>query len=197
MFKGRIIVPIVRFFMAFWHPCFRVIGRENVKKDGRMMICANHSGLADPIWIIFALKLGHVPRIMAKREVMQVPVLGAFLRKIGVFGVDRGNADIAAIKTGLRCLNNEEQLLVFPEGTRVKKGKIVEPKKGSVMLAARTNTPILPVYLSTKRRPFGRITCVIGEPYMLEFDGKKPTDDELQTLTEEMMIRIYKLGEGV
>lgn len=197
MFKGRIIVPIVRFFLFFWHPFFRVIGRENVKKEGRMMICANHSGAADPIWVIFALKMGHVPRIMAKKEVMEVPVLGWFLRKIGAFGVDREGVDIAAIKTGLRCLNEEQQLLVFPEGTRVKPGQKVAPKRGAVTLAARTSTPILPVYLSTDRKPFRPLTCVIGEPYMLEFEGKRATDEELKKLSEEMMEKIYKLGEGI
>ena len=197
MCKGRIIVPLVRFCMFFWHPAFRVIGRENVKKDGRLMICANHCGAADPVWIVFALKLGHIPRIMAKKEIMQVPVLGSFLRKVGAFGVDRENADVSAIKTGLRCLNNEEQMLVFPEGTRVKNGMTVEPKKGAVMLAVRTSTPILPVYISTKRRPFGPITCVIGEPYMIECEGKRPTDEELTQWTTEMMDKIYDLGDRI
>ena len=171
MYKNPVLVAIVRFFMFFWHPIFRVYGRENVKKDGRMMICANHSGAADPLWIVFALKLPHVPRIMAKKEVMQVPVLGRFLRHIGVFGVDRENADINAIKTGLRCLNDDQQLLIFPEGTRVKHGEKVEPKRGAVTLAVRTKTPILPVYLSTKRSLFSPLICVIGEPYMLQMEG--------------------------
>ena len=197
MFKGRVIVAVVRFFMSFWHPVFRVVGRENVPREGRLMICANHRGAADPFWIVFALKLGHVPRIMAKKEVMQVPLLGSFLKKVGVFGVDRENVDVNAIKTGLRCLNDEQQLLVFPEGTRVKQGQKVHPKRGAVMLAARTNTPILPVYLSTDRKPFGPLTCVIGEPYMLQFEGKRASDEELEQLSVEMMNKIYSLGETV
>lgn len=197
MFKGSLLVSIVRFFMFFWHPIFRVYGRENVKKEGRLMICANHSGAADPIWIVFALKLGHVPRIMAKKEIMQVPLLGRFLKKVGVFGVDREGIDVNAIKIGLRCLNDEQQMLVFPEGTRVKQGQIVEPKRGAVTLAARTNTPILPVYLSHKRKPFSPLVCVIGKPYYLEFAGKRSTDEELDHHAKEMMKKIYSLGENL
>ena len=200
MSKGffcSLLIYIVRAAMFFWHPVFRVIGRENVQREGRMMICANHSGMADPIWIVFALNLGHIPRIMAKQEVMKVPVLGWLLKKLGAFGVDREGADVNAIKMGLRCLNAEQQLLVFPEGTRVKPGKQVEPKRGAVTLAARTESPILPIYLSPRRHPFCPITCVIGEPYFLQFEGKRPTDEELKLCSKELMDRIYRLGESI
>lgn len=200
MSKGLLvdlIVGIVRVAFFFWHPVFRVIGRENVPKDGRLMICANHSGMADPIWIFFALKLGHVPRIMAKQEVMKVPVLGWLLRKFGVFGVDREGADINAIKTGLRCLNDEQQLLVFPEGTRVKRGQKVPPKRGAVTMAARTDSPILPVYLTPRQGPFCPVTCVFGEPYRMHFSGKRATDEELEQEAEALMKKIYQLGEAL
>ncbi len=191
------LVAIVRVAMFFWHPVFRVVGRENIIKDGRAMICANHSGMADPIWIIFAMRLGHVPRIMAKKEILDVPLLGDLLRYFGVFGVDRGAADIGAIKTGLRCLHDEQQLLIFPEGTRVKHGQKVPPKRGAVMLAARAEAPIIPVYLTAKRYPFSPLTCIIGEPYAVKTEGKRLSDDELECLSEELMKKIYELGEHV
>ena len=159
------------------------------------MICANHSGLADPIWLIFGLRLGRMPRIMAKKEALQVPILGKFLKSIGVFGVDRSGADVNAVKTGLKCLRDDQPLLLFPEGTRVRPGKIVEPKRGALMLATRTDSPVLPVYLSTKRFPFGPTRCVIGEPYRPEFAGAKPTDEEMDAAMQDLMARIYRLGE--
>lgn len=194
-FLVDVLFAVVRTVMFFWHPVFKVIGRENVVKDGRLMICANHSGAADPIWIIFALRLGHIPRIMAKKEVLQVPVLGTILKYFGVFGVDRENADVNAIKTGLRCLNDNQQLLVFPEGTRVKPGQRVEPKRGAVTIAARTNTPILPIYLTRERKPFSPMTCVIGKPYILQFEGRRASDAELKMHADQLMDMIYELGE--
>ena len=53
----RILYCIVRFVLFFWHPVFRVSGRENIPQDGNVLICANHSGLADPVWLVFALRL--------------------------------------------------------------------------------------------------------------------------------------------
>lgn len=186
---------VCRIGLFFYHPLFHVKGREHVPKGGRLVICANHRGLADPIWAIFGLRLGRMPRIMAKKEAMQVPILGPFLNAIGVFGVDRSGADVSAVKTGLKCLREEQALLVFPEGTRVRPGKVVEPKRGALLLAARTDSPVLPVYLSTKRFPFGPMRCVIGEPYRLQFAGPKPTDAELEAAMKDLMAKIYQLGE--
>lgn len=191
----KILFAIVRVAMFFYHPVFKVLGRENIPRDGRLLICPNHSGMADPIWVIFALRLGHVPRIMAKSEVMKVPVLGWFLRKMGIFGVNRAGADVAAIKTGLRCLKDEQQLMIFPEGTRVKKGKQVTPKAGAILLSHRTKTPILPVYLTTKRYPFSPMKCVFGAPYQVDFEGKAPTEAQLQEEAQKLMDSIYEMGE--
>lgn len=193
----KIIISIVRVAMFFYHPIFRVIGRENIPQGGRYLICPNHSGLADPIWVVFALRLGHVPRIMAKKEVMQVPVLGWFLRKFGVFGVNREGNDVTAIKTGLRCLKNDQQLMIFPEGTRVKPGQKLPPKRGTMLLAYRTDSPILPVYLTTKRYPFSPMTCIFGKPYKLDFGGQTPTEEQLELEAQKLMDSIYEMGEMV
>ncbi|HIR51033.1 MAG TPA: 1-acyl-sn-glycerol-3-phosphate acyltransferase [Candidatus Avoscillospira avicola] len=185
-----------RIGLFFYHPVFRVVGREHIPKDGRLLICANHSGLADPIWIIMALRMGHMPRVMAKKEAFDVPILGWFLRSIGVFGIDRDGMDISGIKTGIRCLRDEQQLLLFPEGTRVKPGRQVKAKRGAVLLAQKTDTPILPVYLTVKRRPFSKLTCVIGEPYRPTFANKRPSEEELEQATDDLMGTIYRLGEN-
>lgn len=191
----RILYCIVRAAMFFYHPVFRVVGRENVPQDGRLLICPNHSGAADPIWVVFGLNWDHVPRIMAKKELMKVPLLRWFFQKLGVFGVDRGGTDVNAIKIGLRCLKEEQQLMLFPEGSRVRKGKKPEPKRGAMVLAYRTDTPILPVYLTSKRYPFSPMTCVFGKPYKLDFGGEKPTDAMLEEEACHLMSQIYEMGE--
>lgn len=191
----RILFVIVRAAMFLYHPVFRVIGREHVPKEGRLLICPNHSGAADPIWVIFALRLGHIPRIMAKKELMKFPLFAWIFHKFGVFGVDRGGNDVNAIKTGLRCLKDEQQLMIFPEGSRVRKGKRPQPKRGAILLSQRTDTPILPVYLTSKRYPFSPMTCVIGKPYRPDFGDTKPTDVQLEQEASRLMDLIYEMGE--
>ena len=181
--------------MFLYHPVFRVKGRENIPQNGGFLICPNHSGMADPFWVLFALRLNHIPRIMAKKEVMKIPLLGRLLEWFGVFGVDREGVDVNAIKIGMRTLKEGQQLMVFPEGTRVRPGKIIVPKRGAIVLAYRTGCPVLPVYLSRRKYPFCPITCVIGEPYYLEFEGK-PTDVQMQAEVETLVNRIYEMGEN-
>jgi 1-acyl-sn-glycerol-3-phosphate acyltransferase len=192
-FGFKIICGISRCVLFLWHPVFRVYGRENVPQDGPLLICPNHSGMADPFWVVFAIRPRQRMRFMAKKEAMDTPVIGAILRWLGVFGVDRGGADVNAIKTGLKSLKNGHMLLVFPEGTRVRKGKIVEAKAGAVLLSNRTGTPILPVYVSPRKAPFSPVTCVIGKPVLPEFDDKRPKEAELQAAAQQIMNDTYEL----
>lgn len=181
--------PILWVLSLFHWPKF--IGRENVPQSS-CVICANHSGLADPVWAVLAMKPHMVPWIMAKKSVMSKPVIKSILGAFGAFGVDRDNPDLHAVKKSLKVLKDGEQLMIFPEGTRVKHGKTVVPKSGAVMLANRAGVPILPVYISRNRKPFRKIKVVIGKPYLPEL-AAKPTAEELQEATDELMRKIYAM----
>lgn len=173
----------------------RAIGRENIP-DGPAVLCPNHSTIGDPFYVVFAFGRKHPMRAMAKIQIMRVPVIGWILGKAGVFGVDRGAADVKAVKTALKVLKNGDKLLLFPEGTRVHEGENVEAKTGAALFATRTGTPLLPIYIPTKKKLFRPNTVVIGQPYYPTYEGRKPTADELQAIAGELMARIRALGEG-
>ncbi len=191
----KIARGIVRCLMWFAHPVLRVYGRENLPQQGPALICPNHSGMADPIWVIFSAWFTHMPTVMAKKELFEKTVLGAFFRWLGAIPVDRGGADINAIKLGLKTLKDRKFLMLFPEGTRVKEGQTVEAKGGAILLALRTGSPIVPVYISRRRRLFQPITCVFGTPYTPQTAGAKATEEEMHALTKELMTKIYALEE--
>ena len=65
------------------------------------------------------------------------------------------------------------------------------------MFATRTGAPLLPVYVQQKKRLFRRNVVVIGEPFHPQFEGRKPTTDELDAITQELMERVHPLGEGL
>ena len=174
----------------------RVVGRERIP-DGPAVICPNHTTAGDPFYVVFAFGWRHPLRAMAKIQIMRVPVIGWLLSRAGVFGVDRGNADMKAVRTALKFLKDGDKLLMFPEGTRVHEGEHVEAKGGAALFATRTGTPILPIYVCRKKRWFRPTTVVIGQPFYPQIEGRKATAAELDEITEPVMNKIHALGEGL
>ncbi len=189
----RFLRVVVQGALRIVHPIVRYKGRENVP-DGAAVIVCNHSALSDPIWVILGVNPPTFPMIMAKKELTKHKALWWLCQKVGAFSVDREGNDIQAIKTSLQCLRDDNKLLIFPEGTRVRKGKKAEAHNGAMLIACRAKVPVLPVYLSEKKRLFSAIDLVIGEAYLPEYEGSKPTAEDYDRLTKEMMDKVYALG---
>ena len=134
---------------------------------------------------------------MAKQQILNLPVVGWILGKAGVFGVDRGAADLKAAKTALRCLKENRKLLIFPEGTRVQEGESVDAKAGAALFATRSGAPLLPVYIEPRKKLFRPTTVVIGKPYHPEFAGRKASAEELQAIASDLMERVHALSEVI
>lgn len=190
----HVIYAVVWPFFNLFHPV-RAVGREHIP-EGAALICPNHTKASDPFFVVFAFKRKHVMRAMAKAEVMRVPVIGWLLGKAGVFGVNRGAADINAVKTALRFLKEGRKLLMFPEGTRVEEGENVEAKTGAAMFAVRTGAPIIPVYIPAKKRWFRPTTVVIGQPFYPKVADRKGTSEEYRAIADDLMTRIHALEEA-
>ena len=167
---------------------YRVIGKENVP-DGPCIIAPNHTQNSDPCFVMAAVG-DRVPfRAMAKKELFEIPLLNRLFVWIGGFPVDRGKADMTAVKTALRAVQSGNCLLIFPQGTRGDEDTAA--KSGAAMLAVRTKVPVLPVYLPGDKRLWSRPHVVIGEPYYPE------QTRDYDKVAEDMMQRIYALREEI
>lgn len=192
----KVVLAVARFGMSFWHPIFKVQGRENIPEGG-CIICPNHCSASDGPWVVFAIKPRKLMRIMVKQQVMDIPVLKYMFQWFDFIGVQRETGDIAAIKKSLKALKDGDQLLMFPEGTRVKHGNRIPGKTGAAMMATRTGVPVLPVYIETKRHFWSKLHAVIGKPYQMVEPGTRVTSDQLQELTDELMEKIYGLEKDI
>ena len=182
------IIPIVRMlFPLRGHHAERL-------PDGPMVVCAPHSALVVPILIMAVLTIRRYPRYLAKKELFSIPVVGAFLRWIGMIPVDRGNADVSSIKAALKVLKEKGIIGIFPEGTRVREEHASEAKTGAVMLASRTGVPLLPVWMPRKKRLFHKVDVVVGEAYTLPV---LRGSGEYKSYAEELMRRIGLLQKEV
>lgn len=189
----RIIYTIVAPFVHLLFPC-RVVGMENLPEGGALL-CANHASGWDPIVIGLNLPRDSRLTVMAKDQLFRIPLLGLFLRKLGIFPVRRGGSDLTAMKTAIKVLSGGNRLLVFPEGTRVEERGDVEAKGGVTMLAVRTGVPMVPIYCGEKHKFLRKTTIVFGEPYIPVIAGRRPTPDENRAIAAEVLRRIYALSE--
>lgn len=188
-----------RILYSLMYPIFNLImypvkplHRERIP-EGACIICPNHTSLADPPMVCFAAGWKHPLRIMAKQELLDTPVLGWVLNKIGTFGVDRGNSDLNAIKTAIKVLKGGEKLLMFPEGSRVAEGEDSTAKTGAIMLAMKTGVPLVPAFATPKKRLFHRSTLVFGEPYVIRPAGRRATPKEYEEQAEILLEKIHAL----
>lgn len=189
----RVAHSILRPLLYLLFP-LSVQGVENIP-DGGAVLCSNHASAWDPVLV--ALKIPRtVPlRFMAKAELFKNPLLNWLLRKLGAFPIHRGANDLGAMKTAMKCLQDGQKLMVFPEGTRVEEEGEASAKGGAVMLAIRTGVPMVPIYCGGKKKLFHRGTIVFGAPYSPVIAGRRPTPEENRDIAEELMRRIYSLKE--
>lgn len=167
-----------------------VEGLEAIDLSKNYIVCANHLNFQDP-FVLGAL-LPFETRFMAKKELFKCWIVAAFIRKIGVFPVDRDANDLKAIKTALGILKSGQSLGLFPEGTRNKTLKPLKVKAGTAMLAVKTQTPILAVTLDSHYK-FGKpVRVVFHKPF--EFDAyynQKLEAETYEALSQEIIEGIY------
>ena len=86
----------------------KVVNPENIPADGGCLVCANHTSMLDVLILSAGLK--RQIRYMAKKEAMTVPVIGKFLSALGAYAVDRGGADVGAIKQTIAFLESGQSV---------------------------------------------------------------------------------------
>ena len=132
-------------FLPFFLIYFRLqrIGREHLPASGPLLLAANHRSFLDP-FVIGSLVRRPV-YYMAKRELFEKRWQAWVLNALGAFPVDRGTGDGDAMRTARAILERGDCVVVFPEGTRIRKGPLESPHRGIGRLALETGAPVAPV----------------------------------------------------
>ena len=154
-----ILSPIFKFY---YNP--KIIGSENIPKEGAIVIAGNHVHVMDQCGPIIATNR-HI-NYMAKKEYFDGPYAW-FFRGTGCISVNRSIHDKLAKEKALHVLNNNGALGIFPEGTRNKTDKFLLPfKYGCVSMAKKTDAYIVPVAVTGEYRFRSKdLTYRIGKPF--------------------------------
>ena len=133
-----ILVPT---FLVYFR--MKRIGREHLPKKGPLLLASNHRSFLDPF--VIGMLVRRPVYYMAKRELFERRWQAWLLNGLGAFPVDRGAGDSAAMETARAILARGDCVVVFPEGTRVRRGGLREPRRGVGRLALEAGVPVAPV----------------------------------------------------
>ena len=187
------LCAIYRLFAMLFHPV-RVIGRENMVREGSVILCANHVSLQDPM--VLDVYLGRLIRFMAKKELFENRFMNRVMTWLGAFPVSRGESDLSAMRTSLKLLADGEALGIFPEGHRYVDGEMHEFGNGLALIALRSGAPVVPAYIQCSYRLFRRVTVTVGAPVALDDLGRRCDSRTLSAATERIQNAMRALREG-
>ena len=171
---------------------FRRSGMENIPAQGATLIVSNHLSNRDPV-IVGAAALPRPSYFMAKAELFRVPGLGALIRRLGAFPVRRGEADRDAIRTARELLAAGQAVVMFPEGTRSRDGRLRPAFSGAGSLALEPGVTVVPAAVWGSQWRFGPVRVVFGSPVDLSGIEGRSKSQRAQEATRRVMQAIADL----
>lgn len=190
----RVIIKFIFkiFAIILYRP--KIVGKENLPKDGGALLCPNHVSTLDAAVIVAMFK--RKVNVLAKEELFKNGFLCWIANLFGIYPVKRGKADMQAIKISLTLLKRNELLLMFPEGTRNGMAKGIKPKNGAVLIAATASKPIIPIGIQGSFKPFTKVIVNIGKPIDYSKLKEEVKDKEQASeLTKDLMKEIVHLRD--
>jgi len=190
-------LPVMK--VVFRH---RASGIEHVPRSGGFVLAANHSSNFDPWPLGVPLFPRRFLRFMAKSELFWFP-LGKVLTAGGAFRVRRGERDEDAIATAVALCREGHAVVMFPEGTRRKKGlrKKHEARwhTGAARIALEAGVPLLPAGIAGTDRlaRLGALRVRYGPPVELGDLHDLPLPESAQIATDRLRSAIAELEELV
>lgn len=203
MAEHPLLYAFLKPFFRVWFDLYHrttVEGLENLPPQGPVIVACNHCSYLDPPFVG-----AHFPwrlHYLAKEELFKNPLFGGAIAALGAIPVPREDVQKAGsiLKLLVKLLEEEKNILVFPEGKRSETGRLGPLESGVAFLSLRTGAPIIPAYLSgtfeafPKGKLFPRpikIHLAFGRPiWPTQFKGK--TDREIRGAIMEELERVLK-----
>jgi 1-acyl-sn-glycerol-3-phosphate acyltransferase len=182
---------------------FRVDSAQlgKVPRNGPLIIVTNHVHVPE-IPTLYTRLLPRKVHGMAQAEhVLGKDIASRILRLFGTIPVWRGEADLNALRTAIRRLNEGKIVLLDPEGTRSHDGRLGKGRPGAILMALHSGAPLLPVvhygsenYRENLRRLRRTVLhFVVGKPFRVDPGGQRVTSDIRQQMIDEVMFQMAGL----
>lgn len=194
----KFIYKLVRgLYSTFYN--VNIEGEENLPDKTGFIIASNHRSFADPPLVAMCAGLAKYS-FVAKEELFRIPVFNWVIRALGAFPVERGRGDMNVIETSTSKLAEGRNLVIFPEGTRHKDGKLGKGKSGVALIAAKSGATVVPtaIIFGEKLRFRSKVTIRYGKPISPEELklSENPGAHELKNVRNKIMDGIKNALEG-
>jgi 1-acyl-sn-glycerol-3-phosphate acyltransferase len=176
----------------------RATGVEHVPRAGGFVLAANHLSNFDPWAIGLPLFPWRFLRFMAKAELWWFP-LGPLIKAGGAFKVRRGEGDAKAMATAVALAREGHAVMIFPEGTRRRKGLVkrheARAHTGAARVALEADVPLIPAAIkgTDNLRRLGPLRVAYGAPLQLDDLSARDARDAAQEATDRLMAEIERL----
>lgn len=170
----------------------KVTGKEHVPRTGGVLIVCNHLSNLDPPMMGWASR----PRksfYMAKKELFAKPLGAWMISSLGAFPVDRGGLDRNAIRVARDLLARGESVLMFPEGTRSRDGRLRAAFPGAGSMGLDPGVTIVPAAIWGSQFRRGPVRVAFGPPVSAEGLAAGTKGARAAELTTRMMQAIADL----
>ena len=188
-----LVAPLIRFFQRV-----TVTGVENIPSEGGFVLCSNHIAVRDVI--LLGASSPRQLKFIGKKELFAIPILGSILKWLGAIRLDRGGADIAALKAAVSQVERGSIVAIFPQGHR-RPGvnpATTETKNGAALIAYRSYSDIIPACIKTKKNKFTfmcKKEIIFGKPIKYSDLGfVKGGKAEYERATDMIFNEILNLG---
>ena len=194
---GGLSWPVVK--VVFRH---RATGTENVPSAGGLVLAANHWSNFDPWPLAIPFFPHRFFRFMAKAELFWFP-LGRVIEAAGGFRVRRGEQDDEAIATAVALVRDGHAVVMFPEGTRRRKGlrKRHEARwrTGAARIALEAGVPLVPAGIAGTERlgRLGPLRVAYGCPIAVDDLASLPAGDAARVATDRLAEAVHGLEREV
>lgn len=163
----RIVVSLYLTYYLFRG--VKVLGKENIPKEGNFIAAANHISFSDPP--LLASIFDKPVAFMAKDGLFKTPITAAIFKSLGCIAVNRDKLEIATIRSAKEILKAGWALGIFPEGTRITTKSLGKVNRGFAFLAKATQRDVLPVAIIGTNEKKGPIVVKIGKLLSTEAEG--------------------------
>ena len=192
----RLLKPILgTIFRLYYNPKF--VGKENIPKDGAILIVGNHKHIMDQCGPILATK--RVIHYMAKKEYFDDKKVAWFFKGTGCISVNRQIHDDKAKELAMNVLYDKDALGLFPEGTRNKTDKFLLPFKfGAVSMAKKTDAYLIP-FAVTGDYKFRSKNLVyrFGKPFKVTNMNLTDANNRLHNAISNLMAKNYREEKSI